>query len=153
MEIMKSWPDPTATPPCYPKKVDAATFALHASANTAAMPRMRVQLFKEGESFFARFDACERSLAGFMPLTTTLGELLRAVFRKHQRAPRLLILLHAHLCQSLGEDRRLLRATPRLLWRIQHPRYNPKIRTSVTHAAIMPVHYAMAPHPRGGTGS
>ena len=104
MEIMNSWPDLNATPPCHPKKVDAATLALHASANNAAMPRMRVQLFKEGDSFFARFDACESPVAGFMPLTTTLEELMRAMFRKLQRAPRLPILLHAYLRRSLGEE-------------------------------------------------
>ena len=49
MEIMKSWQDLNATPPCYPKKVDAATLAMHATANNAAIPRMRVQLYKEGE--------------------------------------------------------------------------------------------------------
>ena len=49
MEVMKSWPDLNATPPCYPKKVDAATLAMHATANNAAIPRMRVQLYKEGE--------------------------------------------------------------------------------------------------------
>ena len=109
---MKSWPDLNATPPCYPKKVDAATLALHASANNTAMPRVRVQLFKEGESYFARFDACEKSLAGFMPFTTTLEELMRAMFRKLLRAPRLPTLLHAFLRRSLGKE---VAGTPRRL--------------------------------------
>ena len=105
MEIMKSWPDLNATPHFYAtKKLSVATLALQASANHAAMPRMRVQLYNEGESYFARFDACERSVAGFMPLTTTLDELMRAMCRKLQRAPRLPILLHPYLRRSMGEE-------------------------------------------------